>query len=198
MKQAQLQVAQVEALPGHKKSSADSDTKTTCLEASELCDNVLSLISMQSLLCLLRSPNVRTTGSQEQLWLRDVLASYAVPGTNLVAVRQHLEDADLILGTSVAAQYAVQATASRDGEDAVTGFSGAHETANSASPDTVAADAGVKGKKATGRAETKAEARRVTLRLRDQDQNGLLHRSQRVELNPSVLGLGRGLIRKGR
>ena len=63
---------------------------------------------MQSLLCLLRSTNVRKAGGQEQKWLREVLESYAVEGSRLTAIPKHLEEADLLLGTSVAATYAVR------------------------------------------------------------------------------------------
>ena len=117
MKESQLQVAQVEALPA--LGSDDNGSAEQLLEAKSLCDDILSVITMQSLLCLLRSPNVRKADSTEQKWLRDVLESYAVAGSRLTAVPKHLDEADLLLGTSVAAQYAVRRPAVVEGEDAV-------------------------------------------------------------------------------
>ena len=77
-------------------------------EARGLGEDILSAITMQSLLCLLRSTNVRKAGAQEQKWLREVLESYAVEGSRLTAIPKHLEEADLLLGTSVAKAYAVR------------------------------------------------------------------------------------------
>ena len=47
MKEAQLQVAQVEALPG--LGSEDNGSAEQLLEAKSLCDDILSVITMQSL-----------------------------------------------------------------------------------------------------------------------------------------------------
>ena len=97
-----MQVAQVEVLP----QSGGSDEQLA--EAKGLGEDILSAITMQSLLCLLRSTNVRKAGAQEQKWLRELLESYAVEGSRLNFVLKHLEEADLLLGTSVAAAYAVR------------------------------------------------------------------------------------------
>ena len=64
MKESQLQVAQVEALPG--LGSEDNGSAEQLLEAKSLCDDILSVITMQSLICLLRSPSVRKAGRQSR------------------------------------------------------------------------------------------------------------------------------------
>ena len=53
-------------------------------EAEEEVAATLSLISLQSLLTLLRSPNSKQKGHQQQTWLSEVAAQYVAPDSKLL------------------------------------------------------------------------------------------------------------------
>ena len=52
--------------------------------ASTAINNALSMISLQSLITLLRNPQVRAPKSQPRVWLAEVAAQYAVPKCELL------------------------------------------------------------------------------------------------------------------
>jgi hypothetical protein len=109
LKQVEMHVHKVELMPQKAKVHMD---EASCKEREDLIkrarglvDDGRSAITIQTLITLLRTANVRTVGSQQQLWLRDVLKTYEDPECTLAAMPHLLQEADTILGTSVAKKF---------------------------------------------------------------------------------------------
>ena len=69
---------------------ADSSTKAAALfeKGEEAVSNALSMISLQSLIVLLRNPQVKAATSQRREWLSEVAAQYNERGCRLLVVTQ--------------------------------------------------------------------------------------------------------------
>ena len=71
-----------------KQRQFDDDTAIAVTahfaNASSAINSALSMISLQSLITLLRNPQVRAPKSQPRVWLAEVAAQYAVPKCELL------------------------------------------------------------------------------------------------------------------
>ncbi len=66
---------------------ASSIAATTHVEKGEdVVNQALSLISLQSLIVLLRNPQVKVAASQQRTWLAEVAAQYADPANRMMVV----------------------------------------------------------------------------------------------------------------
>jgi hypothetical protein len=82
------------------KKALSGESAKQAAEAAELIDESMVLITLQTLIALLRVPQTRNKQAQEHTWLRDTCKGIDHAMIQFEVVNKYLQEADEILGTS--------------------------------------------------------------------------------------------------
>lgn len=89
----------------HSREAKDHDSliESMIKEAQTRSSDALTVITLHTLITLIRSPNVHRVDSDEHKWLRDVVNSYTAPGATVTPDPEYLAVAHEILKTELPA-----------------------------------------------------------------------------------------------
>ena len=99
------QVSIVSASAKRANTILPAETHTMLAEGKEIAALMLGVITLQSVIILIRHPNVKTLGAPERQWLSDVSKAFSPEEREASGIRidrEYLVEVDAILGTSFA------------------------------------------------------------------------------------------------
>jgi hypothetical protein len=100
VEKAQEKVKAVANAAGKEAEEEGDDTKLL-EKASVAAQSTLNMITLYTLLTLLRNPQIRSASSiQERAWLKQVYDSFNLEDTELMCLSKYLDEAASILGAS--------------------------------------------------------------------------------------------------